>query len=88
METEEKQDMGGVIIGLVSFCSSIISIFVMYYIFAALSLITGFLGLSKKNSKAISIVSIVIVGITFIIKLLGILLEQGILTDALTKGLL
>ena len=40
METEEKQDMGGVIIGLVSFCSSIISIFVMYYIFAALSLMS------------------------------------------------
>lgn len=87
MENEAKQGKGGVVIGLVAFFSSVISIFVMYYIFAAISAIMGIIGLKKENSRAISITSLIIVAVTFVVKLVTVLLETGALSEVFTRGL-
>ena len=87
MDNEQKPKNGGVIIGLISFFSSIMSLFVMYYIFAGISIITGIIGLGKENSRAISITSLTIVAITFVIKTVTVLLQSNILSEVLTKGI-
>ena len=87
MENKPEEKKGGVVIGLIAFFSSIISVFVMYYIFAAISAILGIIGLRKENSRAISITSLIIVSVTFVVKMITVLLDSGALSEALTKGL-
>lgn len=76
-----------VIIAMTSFCSSIIAIFTMYYVFATIALITGIIGLKNEDSKPMSITSLIIVAITLITKLLGIVTATGSLPAWLTNGL-
>lgn len=87
---EEKQENGGsnIILAMVSFFSSIVAIFIMYYIFAAIALATGFVSINKKESKTLAGISIGIVCVTFVIKIVNTLLLNGNLPQWLTNGMI
>ena len=84
--TYNDQD-GSIFLALVSFISSIVAIFIMYYIFAAVSLVTALFCIGKKNSRSIAIASIVIVVFTLVIRILNVLLEADALPAWLMNGL-
>ncbi len=85
---EEKQNQeGSVVLALVSFFSSIVSIFTMYYIFAAIALICSLFSFKKPNSRGIAITSMTIVIVTLVIKIINVLLLSGNLPQWLTNGL-
>ena len=86
MENEEKGNEGGIIIGIVSFFSSIISFFVMYYILAIVALVTGFYGINNERSRGLCITSLIITIITFILKIIGAIVDKGMLSEVLLKG--
>ena len=85
MNNEEKEQ-GGIVIGIVSFFSSIVSVFVMYYILAIVALFTGFYGINNKRSRGLCITSLTITIITFVLKIIGAITSKGILSEVLLKG--
>ena len=76
------------IMAIISFVCSIASIFVMYYVLAIFSFATSLVTIKDESTKNISIVTLIIVCITFVLKLLRYIIENGILPDWLTNGLL
>lgn len=87
MEKNESS-LKNVIIAMTSFCSSIIAVFTMYYLFASIALVTGLIGLKNEDSKPISITSLIIVAVTLVIKVLNTLMVNGTLPAWLTSGLM
>ena len=75
------------ILSFVSFGSSIVSIFVMYYVLAGVALVTGLISMRDENAKKMSVASIVIVCITLVAKLLTMALQNGELPAWLTSGI-
>jgi len=86
MENEEKVNKGGIIIGIVSFFSTIVSFFVMYYILATVALVTGFAGINNERSRGLCITSLIITIITLVLKIILAISEKGILSEVLLKG--
>ncbi len=76
-----------VVLSFVSFVSSIVSFFVMYYIFAIIAFILCTITLNDEKSRKLSLTSIVIVCVTFVIKLISIIVANGNLPEWLTNGL-
>lgn len=71
---------------IISFFSSIMSFFTMFYIFVSIAVITAIIGLKKSDSKLMSITSLVIVGIAIFLKVFSNL--NMILPEWLLKGVL
>lgn len=86
MENEENSNKGGIIIGIVSFFSSIVSFFVMFYILAVVALVTGFYGIKNERSRGLCITSLTITIIAFVLKIISAIADKGILSDTLLKG--
>lgn len=59
----------------------------MYYIFAIIALVLGAITLNDERTGKLSLTSIVIVCITFVIKLISIIVANGNLPEWLTNGL-
>ena len=76
-----------IVLSFTSFVFSVIAIFVMYYIFAGVSLILGIATINDEKTRGLSITSIVIVCITFIFKMLYIVIKSGKLPEWLTSGI-
>lgn len=76
-----------IILSFLSLIFSVISFFVMYYIFAGLALILGIVTLKDKQTRGLSICSIAIVCITFIFKMINIIVTNGNLPEWLINGL-
>ena len=60
----------------------------MYYIFAVIALFTGIISVNDEKTRGMSITSIIIVCITFILKILNTLMINGALPTWLTNGLI
>lgn len=60
----------------------------MYYIFATIALVLALCNLNNKNTKGISIASIIIVAITFVIKMVNTLVLAGNIPEWLTNGMI
>ena len=85
---EDKNGLNAnVMLAFVSFCSSVISIFLMYYIFATIALVTGIMSANDERTKKMSISAIVIVAITFVAKIATVLLQNGTLPNWLINGI-
>ena len=87
MSDEKNNNLQNAILGLTSFFSAVLAIFVMYYIFAIIALTTGLVGLKNKESKPMCIVSIIIVCFTFVLKIVNVLTTSGSLPDWLVNGM-
>ena len=87
MEQENKSN-GGLILSIVSFFSAVISIFTMYYLFAVIALITGMPGLKYKNTKGLSIATLIIVAVSFVIKVINLLITEGSLPAWFMNGMI
>ena len=85
---ENKNQTGGVLVAFTSFFSSIVAIFTMYYIFAAIALITGIIGLKHENARSMSCTALIIVVISFIIKMVNTLIISGSLPQWLINGMI
>lgn len=85
---QENKNSSGIILSLSAFFSSIVSIFTMYYLFAAVALITGILGLKNKSTRGFSIVAIIVVAVSFIIKMVNIVMTEGMLPEWFMKGMM
>lgn len=76
------------VISIIALCSSIVAIFNMYYIFAAIAVILGIIGLRKESTRGMSRVTLVIVGITLVIKILNMVVANNMLPQWLSGGML
>ena len=85
---ENKNSTNGALLAFTSFFSSVIAIFTMYYIFACIALITGLLGLRHENSRSMSITAIIIVVVSFVIKMINTLIISGTLPQWLINGMI
>ena len=88
MENNNSSNFQSVFLGIISFVSSVVAIFKMFYIFAIISVITGFVALKHDESKPIAIVSLIIVVISFVLKVLGVLTQNGVLPQWLINGVI
>ena len=77
-----------VILATASICFSLLSVFLMYYIFAGVALVTGIVSMHDERAKKVSIASILFVCITFIVKMIVILIQNGNLPEWLMQGIL
>jgi len=85
---EDKNGLNAnVMLAFVSFCSSFISKFLMYYIFATIALVTGIMSANDERTKKLSISAIGIVAITFVAKIVTVLLQNGTLPNWLINGI-
>ena len=66
MESNNKFNFN-VVLSTVSLCFSVLSMFLMYYIFAGIALLTGIISINDEKSRKLSIASIILVCITFIL---------------------
>ena len=82
-----KDNNYNVFLSSLSFLSSILSIFVMYYILAGVALVLGLFTIKDEKSRKLSITSISIVCITFIFKVIYNVVTSGNLPEWLTNGL-
>ena len=83
-----KDNNYNVFLSSLSFLCSILSIFVMYYILAGVSLLLGLITLKDEKTRKLSITSISIVCVTYIIKIIYNVVVNGNLPEWLTNGLL
>ena len=83
-----NEQQGSALLALVSFSSSIIAIYTFYCLFAPISLISALFCINKKNTRSIAITTIIIVAVSFVIKILDQLTKNGALPEWLTSGLL
>lgn len=77
-----------VVLSSISLVASIVSIFVMYYIFAGIALVLGLLTVNDEKSKKLSLSSIAIVCITLVVKIIYNVVTNGSLPGWLSGGLL
>lgn len=86
MESNNKFNIN-MVFSLISFAFSIVSIFVMYYVFAGIGLVTALISIRDEHAKKMSITSIIIIVITFVLKLITTLIENGYIPEWLMNGL-
>ena len=65
------------IMAIIAFVCSVASIFVMYYILAIFSFVTSLVTIKDESTKNLAVVSLIIVCITFVLKLLYYIIEKG-----------
>lgn len=87
MNNDNNKSFFDILMSIIALASSIIAIFNMYYIFAAIALVLGLIGLRKEASRGMSKATLVIVFITLVIKVLEIVADNNWLPEWLMKGL-
>ena len=87
-ETEkiEEEPKGGIIVGIVSFLSAVVSFFVMFWIFSIISITTGIAGLKNERSRGLCITALVISVITVVLKVVQLIIRTGILSKVFLEG--
>lgn len=83
-----KQDnTANVILSALSFFCAIISVIIMYYILAGVSLALAIATINNERTRKLSLSSISIVCFTFVLKVIYTLIVNGNLPEWLIKGL-
>ena len=87
MNNDNNKSFAEILMSIIALASSIIAIFKMYYIFAAIALILGIIGLRNDASRGMYKATLVIVFITLFVKVLEIVANNNWLPEWLMKGL-